>query len=162
MSCPKPLGGEVLAAPGGDRVDLPGDTHDTIAVYDLTFPQAGTYRAYYRPGDSMAVATASTCPMNLPSDPDMLENHLRIGIFRWETGDTFTISRRTSDVPLEFRIGRREEMAEFDALVLNLDLSMTPEELDALFDVVFDAATSTKTARRCRRSVSPGKRVSAG
>jgi chondroitinase B-like protein len=141
------LGGEVLAAPGGDRVNRPGDTHDTLALYDLTFAQAGTYRAYYRARGFDGSSDSIYVPDDFSVDPDSAETLSSDGIFRWETGDTFTINTANVDVPLEFRIGRREEMAEFDALVLNLNLSMTPEELDALFDIVYDAADFNQDQR---------------
>lgn len=134
------LGGEVLVAPNGSRVDVPGETHDTIATYDLTFEQAGTYRAYYRARGFSGSTDSIYVPDDFETDPDNTESLANDGEFRWEVGDTFTIQPSHVGVPLEFRIGRREQQAEFDALVLNLDLSLDAAELDALFDIVLDPA----------------------
>jgi len=129
------LGGEVLAAPNGDRINLPADLQDTIAVYDLTFEQPGTYRAYYRARGFNGSTDSIYVPDDFAIDPDNAETLSSDGKFRWEVGDTFTINSGNVDVPLEFRIGRREQMAQLDAVVLDLDLSLTAEELDALFEV---------------------------
>lgn len=134
------LGGEVLVAPNGDRVDLPAETHDTIATYDLTFEQPGTYRAYYRARGFSGSTDSIYVPDDFDTDPDNNESLTSTGEFRWEVGDTFTILPSHVGMPLEFRIGRREQSAELDALVLDLDLSLSPTELDALFDIVLDPA----------------------
>ena len=138
---PEALGGEVLTAPNGSRVDLSvGDTHDTIAVFDLTFEQTGVYRAYYRARGFSTGTDSIFVPDDFDADPDSQENLSQDGAFRWEDGQTFTINSGNVGVPLEFRIGRREQMAELDAIVLDLDLSLTPSELDALFDIEILAA----------------------
>lgn len=134
------LGGEVLVAPNGDRIDLPSETHDTLATYDLTFEQAGTYRAYYRARGFNGSTDSIYVPDDFGTDPGNSETLSSDGEFRWEVGDTFTISPSHVGMPLEFRIGRREQQAELDAIVLNLDLSLNASELDALFDIVFDPA----------------------
>jgi len=134
------LGEQALQAPLGDRVDLPAELHDTIAVYDLTFQQAGTYRAYYRAKGFDSSSDSIYVPDDFDTDPDNSETTTSDGTYLWEVGDTFTITAPNVGMPLEFRIGMREQSNHFDALVLDLDLSLTPEELDALFDVVFDAA----------------------
>lgn len=141
------LGGEVLVAPNGDRTDLPGDAHDSIATYDLTFQQAGTYRAYYRGRGANGSADSIYVPDDFATDPDNVEKLCETDEgqctqngFRWEQGGFFTILPSHVDMPLELRIGKREEMAELDALVLDLDFSLTPAELDALFAVVLAPA----------------------
>ncbi|MEM8945389.1 MAG: polysaccharide lyase 6 family protein [Planctomycetota bacterium] len=134
------LGGEVIVAPNGTRVDVPGDTHDSIATYDLTFQEAGTYRAYYRARGFSGSTDSIYVPDDFETDPDNIESLANNGEFRWEVGDTFTILQSHVGVPLEFRIGRREQSAQLDALVLNLDLFLTETELDALFDIVLDPA----------------------
>lgn len=139
-SVPEALGGEVLIAPNGDRIDLPADIHDTIATYDLTFEQAGTYRAYYRARGFSGSTDSIYVPDDFNIDPQNSETLSNDGAFRWEIGNTFTILPSHVGMPLEFRIGRREQSAELDALVLNLDLSLSAAELDALFEIVFNPA----------------------
>ena len=125
-------------APNGSRVNLPNDEHDAIATYDLTFEQPGTYRAYYRARGFNGSTDSIYVPDDFATDPDSQENLASDGEFRWEVGQTFTISASEVGVPLEFRIGKREEASELDAFVLDLDLSLNASELDALFDVVIE------------------------
>ncbi len=135
ISDPNALGGQALQAPNGDRVELPQELHDTIAVYDLTFEQAGTYRAYYRAKGDGGSTDSIFVPDDFNVDPDNNESTSSNNKFRWEVGDTFTISAGNVGVPLEFRIGMREQNNVFDALVLDLDLSLSASELNALFDI---------------------------
>lgn len=131
------LGGEVLVAPNGDRVELPGEQHDTIATYDLEFETLGTYTAYYRARGFSSSTDSLFTPSDFGVDPNVTENLSSNGDFRWEkSGVTFTVGGSEVGVPLELRLGMREQDAEFDALVLSLDSGLTDEELDALFDVL--------------------------
>lgn len=134
------LGGMALRAPNGDRVDLPDDAHDAIAVYDVTFQQSGTYRAYYRAKGSNGSSDSIYVPVGFNVDPNSSKTISQNGIYSWTNGGLFTISPSNIGVPLEFRIGKREELAHFDALVLELDQSMTSTELDALFAIEYAAA----------------------
>lgn len=134
------LGSEVIVAPNGDRIDLPADTHDSIVTYDLTFEQAGTYRAYYRARGFNGSTDSLYVPDDFDVDPDTADTLSSDGNFSWESGGTFTVASAQVGVPLEFRLARRESMAELDAFVLDLDLSLSDSELDALFDITYDAA----------------------
>ena len=134
------LGGFALQAPEGSRTNVPGDTHDTIAVYELTFQQPGTYRAYYRAKGFSGSTDSIYVPDDFDVDPDNSESTSTNSQYEWESGDTFTISAGNVNVPLEFRIGRREEDTMLDALVLDMDLSLSDSELDALFDIQFAEA----------------------
>ena len=49
------------------------------------------------------------------------------------TPATFDITASNVDVPLEFRLGMREELSQLDAMVLSLDPFSTATELDAIF-----------------------------
>ncbi|MEQ8835624.1 MAG: polysaccharide lyase 6 family protein, partial [Lacipirellulaceae bacterium] len=82
------LGGQVIVAPNGDRIDLPADTQDTIATYDLTFDQAGTYRAYYRARGFSGSTDSIFVPDDFETDPDNNESLSSNGDFRWENGGT--------------------------------------------------------------------------
>ena len=133
------LGGQALEAPTGQKIDLPQETHDTIAVYDLTFEQTGTYRAYYRAKGFSSSTDSIYVPTDFNIDPNDNVSTSSDGVYDWIAGETFNITAPNVGVPLEFRIGKREQQNHFDALVLDLNLSLTDEELDALFDIVFDA-----------------------
>ncbi len=131
------LGGFALKAPSGS---IPSPTaHQTIAVYDVTFEQMGTYRAYYRAKGFSGSSDSMYVPNDFDVDPTLTQTTSQDSTYQWITGGNFTIGAGSVDVPLEFRIGKREAMTQFDALVLDLDGSLTPAELDALFDIVFDA-----------------------
>ncbi len=134
------LGGEALRAPTGNRTDVPGNAHDALAVYDVTFEQAGTYRAYYRAKGMNGSTDSMYVPGAFNVDPENIETLSQNGLYRWEVGGLFTISQSHVGMPLEFRIGKREESAYFDAFVLNLDLSLSESELDALFEIQYSPA----------------------
>ncbi len=134
------LGAESLRAPSGNRTDVPGNPHDALAVYDVTFEQAGTYRAYYRAKGLNGSSDSMYVPDSFNVDPDNSETLTQDGTYRWEVGGLFTVTQSNVGVPLEFRIGKREESAYFDAFVLNLDQSLTEAELDALFAIQYSAA----------------------
>lgn len=129
------LGGEALEAPNGDRVELPAELHDTIAVYDVIFEQTGTYRAYYRAKGFGGSSDSIFVPDNFNVDPDINESTTSNSTYDWEVGDIFTITAGNVDVPMEFRIGMREQDTYFDAFVIDSDLSLSDAELDALFDI---------------------------
>ncbi len=126
-------GGSVIQAPDGSRTDIPGDTQDAIATYGVTFLTPGTYTAYFRArgfdGSSDSLYTAD----GFAVDPDQTETTSSDGAFRWEVGDTFSIDSGLIDIPLEFRIGRREGDTQLDSIVFHLDSALSESELDSLF-----------------------------
>lgn len=134
------LGGKALRAPNGDRTDVPVDPHDALAVYEVTFQQPGVYRAYYRAKGFDGSSDSIYVPDGFNIDPDNSETLSQDGQYRWEVGGLFSISPSNVDMPLELRIGKREQMAYLDALVLNLDQSLSSAELDDLFAQQFAAA----------------------
>lgn len=131
------LGGEVLKAPSGDRVELPSEAHDTIATYDIQLDAAGVYTAYYRARGFGGSSDSLFVPDAFGIDPDNNQSIDNGGTFQWELGSaTFAVSESQVGLPLELRIGMREQDAELDALVLSTDSGLTPSELDALFDTL--------------------------
>lgn len=131
------LGGLALKSPSGSLSS--SAAHETIAVYDVTFEQTGTYKAYYRAKGFSPSTDSMYVPSNFDSDPTVTQTTSQNSMYQWITGGNFTINSGNVNMPLEFRIGRREALTEFDALVLDLDHSLTAEELNALFDTVYDA-----------------------
>jgi hypothetical protein len=117
-------------------VNLPG-THETIATYEMVFQTPGVYTAYYRfRGFNGSTDTVYT-PDLFNVDPDNPITTGQTGAFIWkEDPQTFTITPSNVGVPLEFRLGMREREAELDALVLNLNSSLSSAELDDLFDIL--------------------------
>lgn len=136
---PLALGGEALQAPFGDLVDYPSEAHDTVAVYDVVFQQPGTYQAYYRALGYDSSTNSFYVPDDFGVDPEHIQETSSNSMYQWESGGTFTITPADVDVPLEFRIGKRENIARLDAIVLALDPSLSSAELDALFETGFDA-----------------------
>ncbi len=130
------INGRLLAAPAGNRVDLPGMAHDSLAVYDMRFQTPGVYTAYYRSRGLNAATNSIYAPSGFnanPSNPlDLSDN----GVFTWvKDARTFEITAANVDVPLEFRLGMREELAQLDAIVLSLNANMTADELDGIFPI---------------------------
>lgn len=126
------LGGQVIKAPSGSIVSPPN--HNTIATFDLMFETAGTYTAYYRARGFSGSTDSIYTPDNFGVDPDNADTLSSNGVFRWEKDPlTFTISQPNVGIPLEFRLGMREQLAEIDAFVLHLNSSLTDQELDDLF-----------------------------
>lgn len=131
------LGGQAIKSPSGSISS--SSSHETIAVYDVTFEQAGTYKAYYRAKGFSGSSDSMFVPNDFNVDPTVTQTTSNNSTYQWISGGNFTITPGNVEVPLEFRIGRREALTQLDALVLDLNQSLTATELDALFDVVFDA-----------------------
>jgi hypothetical protein len=136
------LAGQVLKSPNGSTVTPP--PQETVATYDMTFATAGTYTAYYRvrgfSGSSDSIYTPSTFAV----DPTNALTTSSDSTFIWKKDThTFPITAGNVGVPLEFRLSMREQQAEIDAIVLNLNPSLIPggssgtsAQLDALFTAV--------------------------
>ena len=131
------LGGQVIKAPSGSLIDVPAMAHETIAVYEMTFETAGTYTAYYRARGFNGSSDSIYTPDDFGVDPDNSDSLTMDGNFRWEKDPrAFTISPSHVGMPLEFRLGMRESLAEIDALVLHLNAALTSAQLDNLFTVL--------------------------
>jgi hypothetical protein len=136
VAVPEALGGQVIKAPGGSIVSLPG-TQETVATYDMTFQAPGTYTAYYRVRGFNGSSDSIYTPDGFAVDPDNSLTTDQDGTFIWKKDShSFTITPANVGVPLEFRLSMREPLAEIDALVLNLSSSLTSAQLDALFTVL--------------------------
>ncbi|MEN0110830.1 MAG: choice-of-anchor Q domain-containing protein, partial [Planctomycetota bacterium] len=131
------IGGAALAAPRGDRVDLPAESHDAIAVYDVEFDAAGDYTAYVRARGFATSSDSLYTPDGFAIDPDNTESISSDGVFRWEQlSQTFAVSANHVGMPMEFRLAMREQLAQIDAIVFSTADSLSDTQLDALFDAV--------------------------
>lgn len=132
---PDALADEALRAPGGDRVELPNEAHDTIATYVLEFETEGTYTLYYRARGFDSGSDSLFLPDEFNVDPDDNESIPSNGNFAWiKYSSTFTIDSSNVGVPVEIRFGMRENDAELDAFVLHLNSSLSDNQLDELFN----------------------------
>ncbi|MEO1128077.1 MAG: polysaccharide lyase 6 family protein [Planctomycetota bacterium] len=122
--------GEVLLSPSGSRTNLPG--HETIAVYELDAPDAGTYTAYYRVRGFSGSTDSFFTPTGFDLDPTEQQTTSTNGTFQWELGDDFVVPGGAGT--LEFRIGRREQDTEIDAIILYPANDLTDQELDFLLE----------------------------
>lgn len=122
--------GAVLRAPAGSRTDLSSGPHDSIAIYTLTFPAAGSYTAYYRARSGSTSNDSFFTPDDFNTDPDVQEVTSSNGQFRWETGGTYEVTNPST--PAEFRIGKREQLCEIDLIVFYPSSGLSGEDLDAL------------------------------
>ena len=125
-------GGQAIQAPSGSRSDA--SDHDTLANYDITFDVAGTYTAYYLARGFSSSTDSFFTPDTFGVDPDNTETLVSTGEFAWETGGEFVIDEASINVPLEFRLGRREGLAEIDAIIFDLDGDLSFGELFALLE----------------------------
>ncbi|MEM1444905.1 MAG: polysaccharide lyase 6 family protein [Planctomycetota bacterium] len=132
------LGGEGLKSANGSRTDLSAGPHDALATYNLEFSEAGIYTAYYRARGFSSSTDSIYAPDGLGTDPTLTETLSSDGNWRWEVGEQFVITESDLNVPLELRIGRREQQSEVDAIVLHTLTDLSLFELDALFSLPGD------------------------
>lgn len=125
-------GGKVIQAPDGSRTNLSDGPHETLALYDLLFGEEGEYTAYYLARGFDGSSDSFFTPDGFGTDPDSIENLASNGVFRWENGDEFDISQSHVGVPLEFRLGRREGLAEIDAIIFHQNGGLTATQLDTI------------------------------
>jgi hypothetical protein len=127
------LGESAIKAPNGSTVNLPG-THETVATYEMMFQTPGTYTAYYRVRGFSSSSDSIYAPDSFGANPDNSVTTNETGEFFWKKDtQTFSILAGHVGMPLEFRLGMREQQAEIDALVLDLSSSLTSTQLDDLF-----------------------------
>jgi hypothetical protein len=129
------LGGLVIKAPNGSTAS--SASPETLATYEMVFQTQGTYTAYYRVRGFNGSTDSFFAPDTFGVNPDNNQSTNQTGEFFWKKDtQTFTITSPNVGVPLEFRLGMREQQAEIDALVLNLSSSLTSAELGGLFAVL--------------------------
>jgi hypothetical protein len=129
------LGGQVIKAPNGSTANPP--LHETIATYDIEFATPGTYTAYYRLRGFNGSSDSFYAPTDFGVDPTRNVTTNQSGEFFWKKDtQTFNIMPSHIGVPLEFRLGMREQQAEIDAFVLDLNSSLTDTQLSDLFAIV--------------------------
>jgi hypothetical protein len=129
------LGGQVIKSPNGSTPVPPAQ--ETIATYDMTFATAGTYTAYYRVRGFSGSTDSIYTPDGFATNPDNSLTATSDSTFAWKKDSvTFNISAANVGMPLEFRLGMREQQTEIDALVLNLSSTLSSAQLDALFAIL--------------------------
>ncbi|MEL7474497.1 MAG: GC-type dockerin domain-anchored protein, partial [Planctomycetota bacterium] len=128
QSVPGASNDEVLKSPSGST-SSPGNS-ETMAVYQVTFPNTGNYTAYYLARGFNGSTNSFFTPTDFATDPTQNETTSSDSNFRWETGDQFTVN--STGAPLEFRIGRRERDTEIDIIVFHPTDNLTDQELDDL------------------------------
>ena len=129
------LGGQVIKAPNGSTASP--SAHETLATYEIVFETPGTYSAYYRVRGFNGSTDSFFAPDTFGINPDNTVTTSQDAAFIWKKDtQTFSISPSNVGMPLEFRLGMREQQAELDALVLNLSSSLTNAQLDDLFTVL--------------------------
>ena len=126
-----------MRAPDHNRINRPQDTHETLLSYDVEFSEEGTYTAYYRARGFDGSSDSIYVPDDFGTDPDDSETLSNNGVYRWETGGRFEITSPNVDVPLEFRIGSREGLSDFDAFVFHVNPNLSPSQLDEFFSLNF-------------------------
>ncbi|MEM7623393.1 MAG: polysaccharide lyase 6 family protein [Planctomycetota bacterium] len=124
--------GAVLKSPDGTRSNQ--GTQESVAVYDVTFPQPGDYRVYYKARGFSGSTDSFFRAGSLNADPSLIESTTSNGTFRWEEGgEIFSVT--LAGIVDELRIGRREQDTEIDAIILFPGDALTGAELDALLAI---------------------------
>ena len=125
--------GSALEAPSGSRTDIGNSPHDTLAMYNVTFGEAGEYTAYYRAYGVSGSTNSFYSPTGFGVDPTVAETTSTDGIYSWVVGETYSVTESNVGVPMELRIGRREGLTRIDSIAFHQDTNLTDEQLDALF-----------------------------
>lgn len=125
-------GGQVIKAPDGSRTNVPGNLHETLALYDIAFGEEGDYTVYYLARGFDGSSDSFYTPDAFGIDPTNTENISSNGAFRWENGEEFSISSSHVGMPLEFRLGRREGDTEIDAILFHQNGGLTSTQLDTI------------------------------
>jgi len=103
----------------------------------MEFATQGTYTAYYRVRGFSGSTDSIYAPDSFGVDPDNSVTTSQTGAFIWKKdSQSFLISTSNVGMPLEFRLGMRERQTEIDAIVLNLNSSLSDAQLDDLFAVL--------------------------
>ncbi|MCL4144108.1 UNVERIFIED_CONTAM: hypothetical protein GTU68_054324, partial [Idotea baltica] len=124
-------GDQAIEAPAGTRTNLTG-SHDALALYDVTFSEAGTYTAYYRAVGYNGSSDSFYTPSGFGVDPSLFESTSNNGSYRWESSEVLTVS--VVGVAQQLRIGRREGLTRIDAIVFHQTDGLSDQELDTLFN----------------------------
>ena len=128
---PSAHGERAIQSPSVSRTDLP--TQGALALYNISFTEAGTYTAYYRAAGTSTASNSFYAPADFGVAPTVNESTSSDGIYRWETGSAFTVTSSIVGVTQQLRIGRREANNRIDAIVIHGNDNLTDQELDALF-----------------------------
>jgi len=131
VSDPSAHGELAIESPSGSRTD--SSSQEAIALYNVSFSEAGTYTAYYRAFGTSGSSDSFFAPDAFNSNPTVSESTSNNGAYRWETGVAFTVSESSVGESLQLRIGRREGGNRIDAIVIHERDDLSPEELDVLF-----------------------------
>ncbi|QDS97962.1 polysaccharide lyase 6 family protein [Adhaeretor mobilis] len=123
--------GQVLTAPTEDGTPTPA-AHETLALYDIVFSEEGDYTVYYLARGFDGSSNSIYTPDDFGVDPDVAEHLSENGAFRWESGDEFSISSSHVGMPLEFRLGSREDGSEIDAIIFHQNGGLTENQLDSI------------------------------
>ncbi len=123
-------GGAAIKAPDSSLTS--SSAHETLALYDMVFGEAGDYTAYYLARGFSSSTDSFFTPSGFGVDPTVTDNVSGNGIFRWETGGQFTLSQSQVGMPLELRLGKRERFTEIDAILFHQNGSLTSIQLDTI------------------------------
>ena len=131
---PGASGGFVMKAPAGTRTDVPGGPHDAVLEFDLAFHDPGNYFLYALARGLDSGSDSIWVQAALGGDPATNRALSTNGQWGWTNLATYTISAADVNRPLTLRLGRREQNAEIDMLILSpvaLNLSVPEPSIAA-------------------------------
>jgi poly(beta-D-mannuronate) lyase len=127
--------GKVLSAANSSRPDLDSEPQESVALYDIEFAEEGLYTVYYRARGFGSDSDSFFAPEELGLDPDSSVATSSDGLFDWVVGDQYDITMSNVGVPLEFRLGAREQLSEIDVIIFHRNGNLTGTQLNALLAV---------------------------
>ncbi len=127
--------GKALSAADSRRPDLTSEPQESIAVYNLTFTDEGLYTVYYLARGFASNSDSFFSPEELGADPESAVTTSSDGYYDWIVGEQYNITSSNVGVPLEFRLGAREQLSEIDAFIFHRNGNLTSTQLNAIMAV---------------------------
>jgi len=150
---PLTSGGAFLKAPAGTRTDVPAQTQDALAEYDIAFHDPGTYFLYVLSRGPNTGANSLYSPVNLGDDPTVNETVPGDNKWSWTELGSYTILAADVNRPLTLGIGRREGGVEIDKFLLSpVQLTLSVPEPSLSLSALVGGVTLLGRRRR------PGRR----
>lgn len=127
------LTGMVLKSPAtGGATTRPGEEHDALARYTMTFEREGIYTLYVHSRGFSTSTDSYYAPDELDATPETNQGSTSNGTFRWDDPTTIFVGPEDIAQPHTITIGKREPNCEIDALVLSTDSTLDDASLDQL------------------------------
>ncbi len=127
------LTGMVIKSPStGGATTRPGEEHDALARYTISFDAPGTYTLYVRSRGFSTSSDSFYAPEELDASPEYNQSSSSNSDFRWNAPTTILVQQADVGLPRTITIGKREPNTEIDALIMSTDNGLNENDLDQL------------------------------